>query len=642
VIRSGGIELLSAALQVFPGHGQGVDIDLLADGDFSGSNTVTGSLSVEPGEVHLALGLISDGKEAVKRKTVHVPSGKRVLVDFLFVSSDFAALEKLWISGSAVPDTTGEMTKRGGIFTWSGILHEGSFKILSGQNPSDPETASCLLPGENPAEPGEIEQPMIYRPGGRDDTGRLWNIDQSLYHKITVYPERLTCTIETSDGWSDQGKAPMYWTVYEYHRQKEFEGVPAVNNYIPEAVFLENINWIHDNLKEYGFDMICVDGWGGGGSIPTNINGYRTTHSVSWTHDYAYWAAYLREKGMSLGMYNNPLWVDAQAGAAGKKVYGTDISISSIYDLSEPSAYGFRWVCVDRPGAEEYVKGYIKYYADMGVKFLRADFLSWYETGTDRNLGVVGKTDRPRSHYGTALRWMREACEEYGVYLSLVMPHLKNDAEYESIYGHMYRINGDTFEGGWNRLSAEDRGQRRGVWSQFENPFDGFVYWSQFAGPGKAIMDGDFLRLNTFANDEERRTAVSLMVMAGSPIAIADRVDADSYTPEDMLPFYQNDELMALAREGFRARPLSHDYAVGNSNNQIWKGQAANGDWIVAFFNREDSAQTRSINFQEHLGIAAGYVRDIWLHNSHSEARNDLSIDVPVHGCKIFRIEAVQ
>ncbi|MCL2880411.1 MAG: hypothetical protein FWF29_09215, partial [Treponema sp.] len=130
------------------------------------------------------------------------------------------------------------------------------------------------------------------------------------------------------------------------------------------------------------------------------------------------------------------------------------------------------------------------------------------------------------------------------------------------------------------------------------------------------------------------------MVMAGSLIAAADRIDSAKLTPyngNDMLPFYQNDELMELAWEGFRGQPLTHDYSIANTGNQIWTGTAVNGDRIAGLFNREDTAQIRAVDFKTDLGIPEGRVRDLWNHSDEG-VMNALSISVPAHGCRIYRI----
>ncbi|MDB5013210.1 MAG: putative isomaltodextranase, partial [Daejeonella sp.] len=189
-------------------------------------------------------------------------------------------------------------------------------------------------------------------------------------------------------------KAPLYWSPYEYNIKTD--------GYIPENEWAANIDWVDKNLKDYGYKMICIDGWGDDSKY--NQDGYRTTHSSKWEHDYAWWSNNLQSRGMTLGIYNNPLWIIKSAADAGVKIKGTDIPLASIMNEGE-NALWFKWVQVDKPGAEQYVKGYVQYYADMGVKYLRVDFLSWFENGYDRNIGTVG-INRPKAQYEKALRWM--------------------------------------------------------------------------------------------------------------------------------------------------------------------------------------------------------------------------------------------
>ncbi len=222
--------------------------------------------------------------------------------------------------------------------------------------------------------------------------------------------------------------APLYWATYEYNYR--------VDGAIPESEWSANIDWVEKNLKPYGYAMVSVDGWG---DDIVNQDGFRSTHAKGWKHDYAWWSKNLRARGMSLGIYYNPLWINKAAADAGAKVKATDIPIKSLMDETEHAP--FNWVQVNRPGAEAYVKGYVQYYADMGVKYLRVDFLSYYESGRDVNLSYsVGPTNRPRADYEKALRWMREACDKNGMLLSLVMPNLNNEAELENRYGHMIRV----------------------------------------------------------------------------------------------------------------------------------------------------------------------------------------------------------
>ena len=420
-------------------------------------------------------------------------------------------------------------------------------------------------------------------------------------------------------------KAPLYWSVYEHHYVKELAGV--TDNYIPESELLANINWVEANLKPYGYTMVCMDGWGDMSQL--SENGYRKSHSVHWEHDFAYWSSYLQSNGMTLGMYGNPLWINVNSTDTTTKIVGTNINVSSLINTSE-NAKWFTWVQVDRAGAEQYVKGYVKYYADMGIKYFRVDFLSWYESGTDHYMGTVGVA-HTRPQYEKALKWMREACDSNGVFLSLVMPHLNNEAEYEKTYGHMFRINSDCGVGTWARFSDLNRGTRYSVWSQYENAMDGYTYWSYLAGRDSVILDGDFIRINTFASNSEKRSVISQHVIAGGPISVADQystIGNDTWV-------YQNEEILALNKDGFVGKPLTNIPTVDSS--QTWTGQLSTGEWVVAFFNRESSALTRTFALSR-LGLTGKHnVRDLWQQADLGNL-DTISAKIPPHGCLVCKI----
>ena len=160
--------------------------------------------------------------------------------------------------------------------------------------------------------------------------------------------------------------------------------------------------------------------------------------------------------------------------------------------------------------------------------------------------GRVGP-QRPREHYETALRWMREAADESGMFLSFVMPHLKQGGEAEMTFGHMIRINEDVIKGGWGRWSENKRGQKREGWSVYANAVDGLTWWSDAAQRSGIILDPDFLRMNRFATDAEKMSAISLCVVAGAAIAVADQHDSIGGD----LWLYTHRELLKLHDDGF-------------------------------------------------------------------------------------------
>ena len=228
---------------------------------------------------------------------------------------------------------------------------------------------------------------------------------------------------------------------------------------------------------------------------------------------------------------------------------------------------------------------------------------------------------------------MEEAGED--MLISLVMPNCYNHAKTELPYGDMIRIDNDCFKGGWDFVSARGRGKKRDYWPQYDNAFDGFIAFSDIAAKGQMIMDGDFMRLNTMANDAEREFLFSLMVIAGSPLCIADQYD----TIGDAAYVYQNEEMIELNKVGFIGKPLSRD--INDINSSRWVGQMPNGDFIVGLFNREEEAMTYGIDFVNELGIEGGTVknvRDLWEHKDLGGMKCKYEATINPHSCKIIRI----
>lgn len=424
-------------------------------------------------------------------------------------------------------------------------------------------------------------------------------------------------------------KAPLYWSVYEYCYEQSQQGVAEADMDISAEEWDRIIDWVASDLKPYGYDMICTDGF-----IPMlakDGTGYMTHYGSMALKDLV---AKCKAKGLKVGVYDNPLWIH---GPRETKIEGTDYDFSSLYyngstSVQNPNAEDrwFHWAVAENPGTREFIDGFFKHYKELGIDYIRMDFLSWYEDGKDRNMGVVGR-GYGRESYARALSYIAESAKKYGIFTSLVMPHLYNDAEVEAKYGNMVRIVCDTSGGGWWHCSAQDKGKSYTTWPNCMNMFDGFTYWSHIAGRDKVILDGDFIRLNKFDTDAERETVVSLQLMGGGPVTVADQHN----TIGDNLKFYTNSELLELNTDKFVGKPLSDK--LNDKNNEVWFGQMSNGDYIVGLFNRDDNSRAYSLNLST-LGIEGEWkMRDLWRHADEGSV-STISATVPAHGCKIVRL----
>ena len=410
-----------------------------------------------------------------------------------------------------------------------------------------------------------------------------------------------------------KGTGPQYWTAYEYCYD--------LNLPMTELRWQCNIDWMANTFLNYGYDMICNDGWIEAAQT-INENGYITKYNSNWNNGFAYWNAYIRSKGMRVGTYYNPLWMTKAAYDSNCKVIGTDKTTKEIVGSNSFNG-ALYWVDVDKPGAEQWVKGYVRYFKNLGVEYLRIDFLENYEN----NYGTA--------RYAKALQWIKEEAGD-DIFLSLVMPNCHNHAKTEIRYGDMFRVSDDCFNGEWDFVSSRRRGQVKDAWPQYANVFDGMIAFSDLAAKGQMILDGDFMRLNKLANIEEKRFLFSLMIMGGSALAIADQYDT---IDEDAMQVYKNDEMLSLHNIGFSAKPLSRD--IHNDNSSRWVGQLPDGDFVVGLFNREDNPKEYGIDFFSELGIDGGKVknvRDLWSHSDLGPMKGGYSVKLNPHCCSIVRI----
>lgn len=432
-------------------------------------------------------------------------------------------------------------------------------------------------------------------------------------------------------------KAPMYYSLYAYLYTINKNSTSQYA--MPENMWKEHIDYISTNLAPIGFDMICTDGWG---ESIKNGDGFRVKHHGSWNNDFAYWGNYCTQKGVKMGLYENPLWLN-----------GANSHMYSGYP-----ALWFKWIDINHSGAEDYIKRYIQYYASFGVKYLRVDFMSWYEDGRDKNPDFEVRHNRPVADYIKALGLLNKYCDLNNMQLSLVMPHLKDDAKNERLYasGSLVRVNEDQCEGKWFRLSEIARGKKHidsrtneNMWSLFHNTFDGMIYWSKYSGldasKNELILDGDFIWLSSFANEEEKKTALTINLVAGAAIALTEYHISDIQKSIQLL---QNQEVFALNKQGFVGKPLSHDPTNSSADNQaktqVWRGKMPNSnDYIVALFNREASASSRTINFSDLPdNVSTKYqVRDLWAKADVGIMENAITMNVGSHACKLFRLSPV-
>ncbi len=426
------------------------------------------------------------------------------------------------------------------------------------------------------------------------------------------------------------GRPGLQWTTYGYNQPR--------NANIPEDVWKADIDWFMAEFGPYGYDTIATDGWIES-SQRVNRNGYIVSQNDEWTHDFAYWIDYCRSRGFHFSIYYNPFWVTQSArDDRSIRVLGRpDVAVADLTADWDPFTKDkIYWVDPTRPGAKEYVQGYVRYFKALGAVRLRTDFVSWFENGFDQNLGQIQR-EHGRLAYLDLLNWIDEAAGP-DFELSLVLPHLDFHGQAERSRTDSFRVDDDAGTGGWTWLSA-GRQTWQPYWTQWHNPFTGFTGWSDVNGPGLIGLDGDFMIASSFATDDERRTAISLFTLAGSPICVSDLPE----TIGDSAWVFQNREVIALNQAGLTAKPVYHsdhgwNWDQSSRDTERWVGQLPDGSWVVGLFNRSDDTATRSIDFVAELGLPDPVaVRDLWAHRDLGSL-SSYAPSLPAHGCALLRL----
>jgi hypothetical protein len=141
-------------------------------------------------------------------------------------------------------------------------------------------------------------------------------------------------------------KPPLYWDVYEYHIVRQQESAvgrqrrqqhPRLGRTTSSP---SRSSWRTSTGSRPTSSLTATTWWRStAGATPRRSASTAIARRTrtNWEHDYAWWSAHLRERGMRLGMYENPLVVHVAPWDVTTKIVGTDIPVSSL-SIPRPSA----------------------------------------------------------------------------------------------------------------------------------------------------------------------------------------------------------------------------------------------------------------------------------------------------------------
>lgn len=565
---------------------------------------------------------------------------------FLTVSAMYANAatpEKLYMHGNAAPGKNllrhaPELTKvNANQFRYTGSLYRGELDIRTAQSSSATIYA-----------PNAVGGWLIYADGeGSKITTsgeKYWVNETGTYDIFVTFADnsdipvvKATRTGKLKPVKTDvdrTGTPPMGWNPYKKLFTMEATGVP----YHEQDVTSEEWNAALDmmaSMKPYGYDMIITDGF-----LPQTSQdgtGYMTHFgSISL----AELARRCKERGLRLGVYDNCLWLKKNDNSY---VPGTAISYSSLVrnendvvahpEIQDNNGFCY-WLVTDHNGAKDYIDGWFKHYADLGVEYVFMDFMDWYENGYDEMRGYVS-CGYGRERFELGLSYMAEAAKKYGIMTSCGLSWHYNHSELESQYFHIMRVERDLGNGGWDHVSQCGVNAPYNDWLFDRNQFDALTFTSDITGWDKIRINPEMLMIHRLSNAAERRFNVSIAMMSGGPIVIAD-------WPDDLGAydrFYINEEINAIHLDNFVGQPM--DNTPGSEGSNVWFGEMSDGDIIVGMFNRGDAIKKFDIPLSS-LGLAGTYkVRDLWNHKDENNVDSNISASVARHDCKVIRLSDV-
>lgn len=433
---------------------------------------------------------------------------------------------------------------------------------------------------------------------------------------------------------------PMGWNSFD-----------AYDSRITEAEFKDVVDYMADNLKEYGWEYAVIDycwfndnpgGWDnperrfGHPNIPLDKDG-RPLHKLCLDEysrlipsverfpsaangaGFKPLADYVHGKGMKFGIH-------IMRGIAREAYYNKTAimgTTATAFDIGEPfdtcnwqnNLYG---VDSSKAGAQEYYDSIFELYAQWGVDFIKAD-----------------DTMYPPYHKGE-IEMMHKAIEKCGRPMVLSLScgeaplgraeHLKENAT-------MWRISADFWDN----------------WEDLHHSFDLLNAWSSHRGVDN-WPDADMIpfgklslgnrpvgneRLSKFTQ-AEHNTLMTLFAIARSPLMIG--ADLLTTPKETIAKYFQNAEAIAVNQSSEDNRQVfkNHAYAIWIATD------SKSGDKYAALFNLKDEPATVTFDLELESLRGRYRVRDIWNKEEVGDYSGKIIARLKAHDAAMFRLTEIK
>lgn len=177
-------------------------------------------------------------------------------------------------------------------------------------------------------------------------------------------------------------------------------------------------------------------------------------------------------------------------------------------------------------------------------------------------------------------------------------------------------------------------------WNSVNDIIHQALYLSAYAGPG-AFNDMDMLEVGRPGlTKEENKTHFGIWCMMTSPLLIGCDLQLLRYSNRDAMELLKNTELIALDQD-----PLCQQAYVAKREGEAYvlvkDLETANGlVRAVAFLNTEDGERMMSVDLADIELAGKTAVRDLFERKDLSPVEGKLSVSVPGHATRIYRLTA--
>ena len=308
--------------------------------------------------------------------------------------------------------------------------------------------------------------------------------------------------------------------------------------------------------------------------------------------------------------------IPRQAVHANSPIKGSTVGARAVASTNSTCAWNTDMYGVNAlaPGAQAYYDSVFALYAQWGVDFVKVDdILLPYAAGE--------------------IELIRAAIDASGREMVLSLscgPVDTGHADHLRAHAQMWRMSGDLWD----------------TWSDIVEMFDLCRDWAPYSGSGH-WPDADMLPLGQIANrsrehglgqrisrltPDEQITMMTLWCVFRSPLMLGCDVRAlDTWTRA----LVTNREVLQMCQTAEGAREVLRREGV-----IVWAANGGPATRYLAVFNTGNASTTVDLSLSALAVAGATAVSDLWSHRNEGAHDGHLTVEVPGHGARLFKVSA--